>query len=1095
LYCSNLTSAIIPPLVTTIGRSAFNGCNNITSLNFESPDVLKTIGIYAFQECSKLTTLIIPSSVTSILNSAFNWCSGLTSIYANPYNPIDLTNINSSDVTSTVFGGLDKNTCKLYVPFGSLSLYQQAVEWKDFTNILEMPGFKLSANTATIPPAGGTASVYLTTTAPCSIISDQNWLNVSSASISTNGYITLSASGNAGAARQTTVTVSSTGLLSQTITVSQDSLRKTLILGSKMDSIAPSVESASTLITSNKLWEYFRFIPSQSGTYTFTSASKSDPKGKLFDSSGINSAGNDDYNGLDFYFTFNLTEGQLYYFGLYNYTGNSKEITVNIEGGGLQTFLYTNKKTLSISAAKQSNSTVELTTKETWTAASNQTWLVVSPTGGTGNQALTFNVESNPSISARNAVVTISAPGVTSQTIKVTQQASIPPVANAGADKSVCARASVTLDGSLSLDADGNTLTYKWTVPQGITLNSATDTKPTFTAPKVSVKTDYPISLVVNNGSVDSQSDIVIVTVNPLPETAGTISGSITVCKGQSSVVYTVPTIADATTYVWTLPEGSTGESTTNSITVDYGLFAISGNITVKGHNDCGDGAGTTLAITVNTVPVANAGPAQSINELTVATLDGSGSSDFDGNALTYKWSAPVGITLSDLTVAKPTFTAPEVKKDTAYTISLIVNDGLLDSPADTVVIEVKNVSSLQEIPMIAGWNIISTYVIPANVNMKDIFQSMINSGKLKKVMDEAGKTVENFGIFGGWKNNIGNLFSTEGYKVNMLVADTLRLEGILVSLPLGIPLTAGWNIISYPSTTLQDGKALVQSLIDAGKITKVMDESGKTIENFGIFGGWKNNIGNFVPGKGYKVKVASDTTLTIPANPTKAAAYVPEVLASTHFAKAFEGNGTDHMNVSLVDLQTSGLEVSDEIGIFDGKYCVGSATIGMEQIKSGAISIPASANEGNGTSVNGFTTGNTIGLQLYRGNQSYTLATETLSGAKSFEKNGSVFIKISASDLPIVQVDNPDNLFTVYPNPFTTEITIEVWNNEKTEVDVAIYSLLGQRIKNLYNAENEGQLLLKWDGTNDSGQKVVPGIYLCKVNNETKKVFFKDGK
>ena len=200
-------------------------------------------------------------------------------------------------------------------------------------------------------------------------------------------------------------------------------------------------------------------------------------------------------------------------------------------------------------------------------------------------------------------------------------------------------------------------------------------------------------------------------------------------------------------------------------------------------------------------------------------------------------------------------------------------------------------------------------------------------------------------------------------------------------------------------------------------------------------------------------------------------------------------------MNISLVDLQTSGLQVGDEIGIFDGEYCVGSATIGMEQIKSGSISITASANEGSGTSVNGFSTGNAIGLQLYRGNQSCKLEVETLEGSKSFEKNGSVFIKVSASNLPVVQVDNSDNLFTVYPNPFTSEITIGVWNPEKTEVDVAIYSLLGQRIKNLYSAENEGQLLLKWDGTNDSGQKMVPGIYLCKVNNETKKVFFKDGK
>ena len=493
-----------------------------------------------------------------------------------------------------------------------------------------------------------------------------------------------------------------------------------------------------------------------------------------------------------------------------------------------------------------------------------------------------------------------------------------------------------------------------------------------------------------------------------------------------------------------------------------------------------------------NKAPVANAGIDQSVNEETIVTLDGSTSSDPDANTLIFKWTAPIGITLSSGSATKPTFVAPKIVKDTAYTFSLVVNDGLIDSPADQVVVQVKNVISPQEIPMIAGWNIISANVVPANVNLKDIFQVHINSGNLKKVMDESGKTIENFGLFGGWKNNIGNLTATEGYKVNMGAAATLSLEGTPIVLPFDIPLSAGWNIISYPCTTVQDGKALIQSLIDAGKIIKVMDESGKTIENFGLFGGWKNNIGNFVPGKGYKVNVNAACTLTFPANPTKAASYIPEILASTHFTNVFQGNGTDHMNVSLVDLQASGLQVGDEIGVFDGKYCVGSATIGIDQMKSGSISIPASADEGTGTLVNGFSVGNQIGLQLYRGNQSYKLAMETLAGSNSFEKNGSVFIKVTFNELTGLEDISIDNQFLVYPNPFTSEITIEIQNSKKTDVDVAIYNLLGQRIKNLYNAANEGQLLLKWDGTNDSGNKVVRGVYVCKMNGQAIKVVFK---
>ena len=90
--------------------------------------------------------------------------------------------------------------------------------------------------------------------------------------------------------------------------------------------------------------------------------------------------------------------------------------------------------------------------------------------------------------------------------------------------------------------------------------------------------------------------------INPLPANAGIILGTSTVCQGQNSVTYTVPLIANATSYIWTLPTGATGTSTINTITVNYGITAVSGNITVKGINSCGNGAISILAVTVNPV-------------------------------------------------------------------------------------------------------------------------------------------------------------------------------------------------------------------------------------------------------------------------------------------------------------------------------------------------------------------------------------------------------------------------------------------------------------------------------------------------------------
>ena len=393
------------------------------------------------------------------------------------------------------------------------------------------------------------------------------------------------------------------------------------------------------------------------------------------------------------------------------------------------------------------------------------------------------------------------------------------------------------------------------------------------------------------------------------------------------------------------------------------------------------------------------------------------------------------------------------------------------------------------------GWNIISSYVRPINLDLKDNFQSMINKGQLKKVKDETGQTIEKDGTSGSWKNNIGNLNSKKGYVVNATSASTLSFEGFPVPLPLDISLNAGWNTISYPSESLQDAKALLQKLIDAGILNKVMDESGKTIENFGAFGGWKNDIGNFTPGKGYKVDVTENCMLTIPENGPISAVVVPEGLPVEHFKPIFIGNGTDHMNIHLVNLSTSGLKPGDEIGVFDRDYCVGSVTVGSEQIIAGYINIPASGNDEMNETADGFTTGHPVVLQLYRGGQNFIINSSTLSGNESFEKNASLFAQVNSLVLTGIQTNEENAGFKCYPNPFTQEITIEVHNPTKTEITEEIVNLSGQHIKNLFKGINTGNLVLKWDGLNDSGQQVAPGVYLCKVNGQTRQVIYEGGK
>jgi D-alanyl-D-alanine carboxypeptidase len=90
--------------------------------------------------------------------------------------------------------------------------------------------------------------------------------------------------------------------------------------------------------------------------------------------------------------------------------------------------------------------------------------------------------------------------------------------------------------------------------------------------------------------------------IKNLPACPGAITGATTVSQGQNSVTYSVPAIANATSYSWTLPPGVTGTSSTNSITVNFEEFAFSGAIKVKGINNYGESAESSLRINVTHV-------------------------------------------------------------------------------------------------------------------------------------------------------------------------------------------------------------------------------------------------------------------------------------------------------------------------------------------------------------------------------------------------------------------------------------------------------------------------------------------------------------
>ena len=259
-----------------------------------------------------------------------------------------------------------------------------------------------------------------------------------------------------------------------------------------------------------------------------------------------------------------------------------------------------------------------------------------------------------------------------------------PPVADAGSDQTARVRDTVTLDGSGSSDADGDPLTFEWSLLEvppdsGATLSDSSVVRPTLVLDRPGV---YVAQLLVSDDQDDSEPDTVTVTTENSPPVAdagpdqrGRVGTTVTLDGSGSSDVD-----GDALSYTWSLtdrPAGSAAAlSDPHAVQPHFDLDLPGRYVAQLLVSDGAAESSDTLEVTtVNSPPVADAGPAQTVALGATVTLDGSGSSDVDGDALTYEWALiniPDDSTavLSDPTAVQPSFVA-DLAGD--YLVQLIV--------------------------------------------------------------------------------------------------------------------------------------------------------------------------------------------------------------------------------------------------------------------------------------------------------------------------------------------------------------------------------------------------------------------------------------
>jgi hypothetical protein len=412
-----------------------------------------------------------------------------------------------------------------------------------------------------------------------------------------------------------------------------------------------------------------------------------------------------------------------------------------------------------------------------------------------------------------------------------------------------------------------------------------------------------------------------------------------------------------------------------------------------------------------------------------------------------------------------------------------------------TVQIELNGITTVtQEVEFTTGWNIFSLYMVPGNQDLRQVLDPLVTADALIKTQEESGKAIEELTGM-GWINEIGNWSSTEGYYLKSSSDITLTLTDPPLQLPLDIPLSSGWNIISYPVQTEQDAMGVLDALITSDNLIKVQNEAGDAIENLPGTG-WENNIGDFKPGEGYYLKANTATTLTInePAAPPTAfqdknsdKSISKTTTKTNHFTPVYTNNPYLAMNIYVkgANLTEGGsLGKGDEIGIFDGDVCVGAYSL-AGPITS-YIPMKASTDDPTTEEIDGFKAGDKIGYRFWLSAKSKEVSGYKVTysaGDGVFSSQGTAvadFAKLQAEDRS-QKVTIPDKyvLLQNYPNPFNPNTTIRYGIPSDSRVTIKVINIVGQEVTTLINStQSSGYHEINFNAGN-----LASGIYLYRIS------------
>ncbi|MCF7805838.1 MAG: M6 family metalloprotease domain-containing protein [Candidatus Marinimicrobia bacterium] len=390
------------------------------------------------------------------------------------------------------------------------------------------------------------------------------------------------------------------------------------------------------------------------------------------------------------------------------------------------------------------------------------------------------------------------------------------------------------------------------------------------------------------------------------------------------------------------------------------------------------------------------------------------------------------------------------------------------------------------EIPLNSTWNLVSWNVDSEQDSTRKVLDPILGNLDVALGFDNGGLTFDP--ALSTSTNTLDSVDHRHGYWLRIDSEDTLTVEGPPVSPQTALPLDKGWNTVSYLPTNADSLRNGFQSIMDNLVVALGYNGGGLTFDP--SLPDYLNTLNTVKPQSGYWVKLDTADTLVYPQNQ---AATGPQLLADQSVSVSEKSQVTptnSWMGLYAKDMTVDGqpIAVGTQVHAIDkdGVIC-GETTVK----RKGTFGIMPIYKDDPATKVDeGAEPGEAVTIRFGDYKSPVTVEWSEFGDIMDYNQ------VVTSTGKELRSLPDKYDITQNYPNPFNPETQIDYQLPEESNVTIAVYDLLGQKVATLKNGNQKaGYYSVKWNGTNDRGQKLSSGVYFYQIRagdfQKTRKMLF----